>query len=69
MIFYFVAKFVQPRTACTAKELYSVERFEPRWMIWSAMDDLYNIESFGLQSIVDYRLFNEYKVDLFEKIL
>ena len=48
MIFYFVAKFVPPQMTCTAKELYSVERFVLRWMIRSTMDDLYNVESFGL---------------------
>ena len=69
MIFYFVAKFVPPRMTCTAKELYSVERFVLRWMIRSAMDDLHNVESFGLRLIVDYRLLNECQVCLFDKIL
>ena len=49
MIFYFVAKFVPPRMTRRAKELYSVERFALRWMIRSAKDDLYNVESFGLR--------------------
>ena len=52
MIFYFVAKFVPPRMTCTAKELYSVERFVLRWMIRSAMDDLYNVESFGQDELL-----------------
>ena len=57
-VFYFVAKFVPSRTTCTAKELYSVERFVLRWVIRSAMDDLYNVGSFGLRLIIGYRLFN-----------
>ena len=69
MIFYFDAKFIPPPMTCTAKELYSVERFVLRWMIRSAMDDLYNVESFGLWLIIDYRVFNEWQVCLFEKIL
>ena len=69
MIFYFVAKFVPPQMTCTAKELYRVGRFVLRWMIRSAMYDLYNVESFGLRLIVDYRIFNERQVCLFEKIL
>ena len=69
MIFYFVAKFVPPRMTCTAKELYSVERFVLCSMIRSVMDDLYNVESFGLRLIIDYWLFNECQVCLFEKIL
>ena len=56
---------------CTAfnNDLYSVERFVRRWMIRSAMDDLYKFESFGLRLIIDYELFNECQVCLFEKIL
>ena len=70
IIFYFVAKFVPPRMSSTAKELYSVERFVLRWMIRSAMDDLYNVESFGLRVIIiDYWFFNECQVCLFEKTL
>ena len=67
--FKLVAKFVPPRMTCTVKELYSVERFVLRWIIRSAMDDLYNVESLGLRLIIDYRLFNEFQVCLFEKIL
>ena len=69
MIFYFVAKFLPPRMTCTAKELCSIDRFVLRWMIQSAMGDLYNVESFGLRLIIDYRLFNECQVCLFKKML
>ena len=68
MIFYFVAKFVPPRMTCTAKELYSVERFVLCSMVLSVMDDSYNVESFGLRLIIDYRLVNERQVCLFEEI-
>ena len=52
-----------------SKGIYSVERLVLRWMIRCMMDDLYNVESFGLRLIIDYRLFNESQVCLFEKIL
>ena len=69
MIFYLVAKFLPPWMTCAAKELYSVERFVLRSMSRSAMDNLYNVELFGLPLIVNYRLFNECQVCLFKKIL
>ena len=58
----------------TSNDLYS-QGIIQRWKICttlnvrSAMDDLYNVESFGLRLIIDYRLFNECQVCLFEKIL
>ena len=57
------------KICATPNDSYSVERFVLRWMIRSAMDDLYNVESFRLQWIIGYRLFNECQVCLFEKIL
>ena len=44
----------------TSIDLYSVESFVRRWMIRCAMDDFYNVEWFGLQWIIEYRLFNEW---------
>ena len=38
-------------------------------MIQSAMDDLLNVEAFGLQQIIEYWVFNDFQVCLFEKIL
>ena len=46
--------------------LYDVDWFVQRWklcttwMIRCAMDDFYNVEWFGLQWIIEYRLFNEW---------
>ena len=42
--------FLLPCKICaTSKGLYSVDWFVLRWMTRSEMDDLYNIESFGLR--------------------
>ena len=38
-------------------------------LIWSAIDDLHNVESFGLRWIIEYRLLNKCQMCLFEKIL
>ena len=67
----YVAWFVQRWIICTALNYlqYSVELIVLRWMIRSEMDDLYNVESFGLRLIIEYRLFNECQVCLFVKIL
>ena len=53
----------------TSNDLYSVDRFVLSWMIRNAMGDLYNIESSGLRLIIEYRLFNKFKMCLFDKIL
>ena len=54
------------------QNLCDLEWFVQRWkiwMIWNAMDDLYNVESFALRLIIEYRLFNKCQVYLFGKIL
>ena len=80
---YCVEWFVQRWTISTMlKDLYNVEWFVQRWKIcttlddwycveWfcTAMDDFFNIESSGLQWIIEYSLFNECRVRLFGKIL
>ena len=53
----------------TSNDLYSVDKFVLSWMIRNAMGDLYNIESSGLRLIIEYRLFNKFKMCLFDKIL
>ena len=48
------------------QNLYVLDWFvQPR----NYTDDLYNLESFGLLSLIEYRLFNECQECLFEKIL
>ena len=45
--------FLLPCKICaTSNDLYSVKKFVLRWMIRSAMYDLYNVESFGLDELL-----------------
>ena len=68
MIYTTLSDFLLPRNICaTSNDLYSVERFVLTWMVWSAKYDFYNVESFGLRWIVEYRLFNKCQMCLFEK--
>ena len=65
---------IRCKICTTSNDLYSqriIQRWKicTTWMIRSAMDDLYNVELFGLPLIIDYWLFNECQVPLFEKIL